>query len=120
MILTLVVPDPPPTREHPGRAAERNSPDAGPLVRAGEAVIRANPGVFPRVFSTIEVAFGKTMPEVDPLGYQPDHPIYEVLQDIGVVVEPEAWSSRNTQDRSADFYVVTFALDDEQWKPPSQ
>jgi hypothetical protein len=92
MILTLVVPDPPPTRAHPGRAAERNSP-AAPLVRAGEAVIRANPGVFPRVFSTIEVVFGKTMPDVDPLGYQPDHPIYEVQQDIGFIL-PKSRVSR--------------------------
>jgi hypothetical protein len=120
MILTLVVPDPPPTRAHPGRAAERGSPNADALVHAGEALSQANPGVFPRVFSTIEVVFGKTMPDVDPLGYQPDHPIYEVLQDIGVVIEPESWSSRSRQDASADFYVVTFTLEDEQWKPPSR
>lgn len=52
------------------------------------------------------------MPDVDPLGYQPDHPIYEVLQNIGVVIEPEGWSSTNSQDPSAEFYVVTFTLDD--------
>jgi hypothetical protein len=120
VILTLVIPDPPPTREHPGRAASRGSPDSEALVRAGEALIQANPGVFPRMFTTMEVVFGKTMPDVDPLGYQPDHPIYEVLQDVGVVVEPGGWSSQNRQDPSADFYVVTFTLEDEQWQPPSR
>lgn len=112
MILTLVVPDPPPTREHPGRAADRDSPNAQALVSAAEALIRANPGVFPLVFSRIDVVFGKTLPDVDPLGYQPDHPIYEVLQDVGLVIEPEGWSNRNEQDPSADFYVVTFTLED--------
>lgn len=112
MILTLVVPDPPPTREHPGRAADRDSPNAQALVSAAEALIRANPGVFPLVFSRIDVVFGKTLPDVDPLGYQPDHPIYEVLQDVGLVIEPESWSNRNEQDPSADFYVVTFTLED--------
>ena len=64
---------------------------------AGEAIIQPNPGVFPRVFTTIEVVFGKTMPDVDPLGYQPDHPIYEVLQAVGVVradatnLDPCSW-----------------------------
>lgn len=112
MILTLVVPDPPPTRAHPGAAADRHSPNALPLVRAGEALLQAQPGVFPLVFTRIFVVFGKTMPDVDPLGYQPDHPIYEVLQNIGVVIEPEGWSSTNSQDPSAEFYVVTFTLDD--------
>jgi hypothetical protein len=61
----------------------------------------------------MEVVFGKTLPDVDPLGYQPDHPIYEVLQDAGVVVEPGGWSgSSDMQDRTAAFYVVTFTLHD--------
>jgi hypothetical protein len=112
MILTLVVPDPPPTRERPGRSADRDSPNAGPLVSAAQALLGAGVAPFPVVFTDIRVVFGKTMPDVDPLGYQPDHPIYEVLQDVGVVIEPEGWSSRNQQDPSADFYVVTFVLED--------
>jgi hypothetical protein len=89
VILTLVVPDPPPTRASPGRSADRDSPNAEPLVRAAEALLDAEPNRFPLVFSEINVTFGKTMPDVDPLGYQPDHPIYEVLQDLGVAIEPE-------------------------------
>jgi hypothetical protein len=112
MILTLVVPDPPPLRAHPGRAADRHSPNAGPLVSAAEALLSASVGSFPLVLSDIRVVFGKTLPDVDPLGYQPDHPISEVLQDVGVLIEPEGWSSRNEQDPSADFYVVTFVLGD--------
>jgi hypothetical protein len=112
VILTLVVPDPPPTRASPGRSADRDSPNAEPLVRAAEALLDAEPNRFPLVFSEINVTFGKTMPDVDPLGYQPDHPIYEVLQDLGVVIEPEGWSSQNEQNPTADFYVLTFVLDD--------
>jgi hypothetical protein len=113
VVLTLVVPDPPPTRSHPGRSADRNSPNALPLVRAGEAVLRADPDSFPRVFTSIFVAFGKTLPDADPIGYQPEHAIYEVLQDIRLVIEPEGWSSNHSHDPSADFYVVTFTLRDE-------
>jgi hypothetical protein len=112
VLLTLVVLDPPPTRADPGRAADRHSPNAEPLVRAGEALRNANPNVFPRVFNEIHIVFGKTLPDVDPLGYQPEHAIYEVLQDVGVVTEPDGWSSRSEQDSSADFYVVSLLLED--------
>ena len=113
MILTLVVPDPPPTREHPGRSADRDSPNATNLVRAASALLAAHPKVFPLRFSRIDVRFGRTMPDTDPLGYQPDHAIYEVLQDVGLVIEPESWSNRNTQDEAADYFAVTFELEDE-------
>ena len=113
MLLTLVVPDPPPTRADPGRSADRHSPNASNLVRAASALLAAHPEVFPLRFSRIEVRFGRTMPDTDPLGYPPDHAIYEVLQDVGVVIEPEGWSSRNTQDESADYYNITFTLGDE-------
>lgn len=112
MLLTLVVPDPPPTRTHPGRSADRDSPNATALVRAAEALRNAQPDIFPLVFSEIQVMFGKTLPDVDALGYQPDDPIYEVLGDVGVVNEPSGWSSKDNQDPSADFYVVTFVLED--------
>ena len=113
VILTLVIPDPPPTRTHPGRAADRYSPDAGPLARAGEALRRTNPGAFPLVFRETHVVFGKTIPDVDPLGYRPDHAIYEVLEDVGIVTEGDrGYSTRDDQNPSADFYVVTFTLQD--------
>jgi hypothetical protein len=112
VILTFVVPDPPPIRATPGRSADRDSPNAEPLLSAAEALLKAEPDRFPLVFSEISVVFGKTMPDVDPLGYQPDHPIYEVLQDVGVVIEPESWSTRSDQNPLADFYVVTFVLED--------
>jgi hypothetical protein len=64
VILTLVVPDPPPTRAHPGRSADRDSPNAQPLVRAADALIKAKPGAFPLAFSEIGVVFGKTLPDV--------------------------------------------------------
>jgi hypothetical protein len=110
VILALVVPDPPPTRTHTGRAADRNSPNAMPLARAGEEMVRANPGVFPRTFNEITVVFGKTLP--DPAGYNAEDAIYEVLEDVGLLWDPESFSARRSQDPSADLYVVTFTLDD--------
>ena len=99
MILTLVLPDPPPVRTTPGRSADRDSPNAGPLVRAAQALRNAHPDLFPRVFSEIQVTFGRTLPDVDPLGYQPDHPIYETLQAVGVVIEPEGWPHETSRTR---------------------
>src|SRR3954471_21218028 len=115
MDLILAIPDPPPLRIHPGQSADRESPNAEPLVSAATALLKAHPDVFPRVFREIRVRFGRTMPDVDPLGYQPEHPIYEILQNVGVVVEPESWSSMNSQDVTSDHYVVTFTLEDEPW-----
>ena len=71
-------------------------------------MVASDPDAFPLRFAHIVVVFGKTLPDVDPLGYQPDHAIYEVLTDVGAVVEPEGWSTRSSQDPSSDFYIVTF------------
>ena len=109
MVVTFVVPDPPPTRTRPGRSADRHSPNAGPLARAGEALVRSDPATFPITFAGMVVVFGRTKPEVE--GYEPDHAIYEVLQDVGAVVEPEGWWTRTSQDSSSEFYVVTFTTE---------
>ena len=106
--ITLVVPDPPPIREHPGRGAGRDSPHAGPLVDAGRELMASDPEGFPWQFAGMTVRFGKTMWNVDPLGYQPDHPLFEVLCEIGAICDPSGWWSHTTQDAQADFYVVTF------------
>jgi hypothetical protein len=110
MILTLVVPDPPPTRAITGRSADRESPNAIALAWAGEAVVRANPAAFPRTFNDIAVVFGKTLP--DPAGYNAEDAIYEALEDVGLLRDPESFSMSRSQDESADFYVVTLILDD--------
>jgi hypothetical protein len=47
------------------------------------------------------------MPDVDPLGYQPWQPILEVLTDVGAVVDGETGWDIDSQDPSADYYVVT-------------
>jgi hypothetical protein len=108
MKLTFVIPDPPPTREDPGSSANRRSPNAGPLARAGDAVVAQDPGSFPLVFRSVSVEFGKTLPDVDPLGYQPDHPIIGVLSSVGAVIDPDSYTSSHSQDPSAEYYVVTF------------
>lgn len=89
MILTLVVPDPPPTRAIAGRSADRESPNAIALARAGEAVVRANPAAIPRIFNDTAVIFGRTLP--DPAGYKAEDAIYEVLEDVGLLTDPESF-----------------------------
>src|SRR5204862_5580849 len=86
--ITFVVPDPPPIREHRGRGAGRDSPHAGPLVEAAKALVAEDPDAFPWQFSGMTVRFGRTMWNVDPLGYQPDHPLCEVLCDVGAICDP--------------------------------
>jgi hypothetical protein len=107
MRVTLVVPDPPPMRASPGNSADRRSPNAQPLARAGEALVSSDPTAFPLRVAGTTVVFGKTMPEVDPLGYQSWQPILEVLTDVGAVVDGETGWVLDFHDPSADFYVVT-------------
>jgi hypothetical protein len=106
--IAFVVPDPPPLRDHPGRSADRRSPHAQPLVDAAEALMAEDPDTFPWTFSGMTVRFGRTMWNVDPLGYQPDSPLYEVLCDVGAICEPGGWWSQTSQYSDGDFYVVTF------------
>ena len=103
-----MVPDPPPLREHPGRAAGIDSPHASPLTRAGRAAVAANPDDFPFEFDGMIVRYGRTVWNVDPLGYQPDHSILEVLAATGAVWDPEGWWTAESQDPDADYYIVTF------------
>jgi hypothetical protein len=110
--ITFVVPDPPPMRTHPGRSADRNSPHAGPLARAGEAAVSAHPDAFPFTFAGMTVRYGRTKWDVDPPGYQPDHPIFEVLGDVGAVIDPSHWWGGESQDPDSDFYIVTFTSED--------
>jgi hypothetical protein len=110
--LTFVVPDPPPLRGHPGRGAGIESPHATPLTRAGRAAVAANPDAFPFQFDGMIVKYGRTVWNVDPLGYQPDHSILEVLAVAGAVWDPDAYWSYDSQDRDADYYVVTFTSED--------
>jgi hypothetical protein len=111
--LTLVVPDPPPLREHPGRSAGRKSPYAEALARAGEAAREAHdPATFPFRFRGVLVTYGRTVWNTDVLGYQPDDAILEVLADVGAVWDPEGWWSSESQEPEADYYVVTFVSED--------
>jgi hypothetical protein len=114
-----VVPDPPPLRAHPGRSADRDSPFSRPLADAGKAVVATDPRHFPFTFSGYTVRFGKTMWNVRPLGYAPDSPLWEVLGDVGAVVDLGGWWSYTTQDREADFYAVTFTSDDSVARDPT-
>jgi hypothetical protein len=110
--LTLVVPDPPPLREHPSRGAGIESPHAAPLSRAARAAVAANPDAFPFQFDGMIVRYGRTVWKVDPLGYQPDHSILEVLAAAGAVWDPDAYWSHDSQDRDEDYYVVTLTSED--------
>jgi hypothetical protein len=71
-------------------------------------LVAEDPNEYPWVFSGMTVRFGRTMWNVDPIGYQPDHPLFEVMCNVGAVCEPNGWWSYFTQDPDADYYVVTF------------
>ena len=58
------------------------------------------------------VRYGRTVWNVDPLGYQPDASILEVLVAVGAVWYPAGWWTGVSQDRDADYYVVTFTSED--------
>ena len=58
------------------------------------------------------VRYGRTVWNVDPLGYQPDHSILEVLAATGAVWDPDAWWTAESQDPNADYYVVTFTSEE--------
>ncbi len=106
--VTIVAPDPPPLREHPGRSAGRDSPYAEPLLRAAEALIAEDPEGFPWLFSSMTIQFGRTMWNTDALGYSPDSPLYEVLCHAGAICDPGGWWSYTTQDPASSLYVATF------------
>jgi hypothetical protein len=59
------------------------------------------------------VVFGRTIPDVGPLGHQPEDPIIEVLADVGVVLDPDSYWTRSSREMSAGFYVVTFESEPE-------
>ena len=58
------------------------------------------------------VRYGRTVWDVDPLGYQPSHSILEVVVATGAVWDPGAWWTAESQDSDADVYVVTFTSED--------
>jgi hypothetical protein len=72
------------------------------------ALLASDRAAFPLSFAGITVIFGKTIPDVHHLGYEPVDPIIEVLADVGAVLDPDAYWTRSSQEASADFYVVTF------------
>jgi hypothetical protein len=109
--VTIVAPDPPPLREHPGRSAGRDSPYAEPLVQAAQALIAEDPDGSPWLFSGMTIRFGRTMWDTDVLGYSPESPLYEVLCDSGAICDPDGWWSHTSQDPGSAVYVVTFLSD---------
>jgi hypothetical protein len=88
------------------------SPHATLLTRAATAAVAADPDAFPFQFTGMSVRYGRTVWNVDPLGYQPGHSILEVVAAAGAVWDPEAWWSSESQDHDADYYVVTFTSED--------
>jgi len=108
MHVTLHVDGPPPDRTHPGRSADRDSPNAGPLARSAEEFMAQTPEAFPlRDEFGITVVFGKTKPDFE--GYSPIDPIVEVLANVRMIEEVglEVWE-RDLQDPHAgERYTVT-------------
>jgi hypothetical protein len=97
--VTIVAPDPPPLREHPGRSAGRDSPHAEPLVHAARALISEDPESSPWLFSGMTIRFGQTMWDTDVLGYSPDSPIYDPRRHLGLRAVPSFGNHRATPVR---------------------
>ncbi|MGH2653494.1 MAG: hypothetical protein ACRDHV_03990 [Actinomycetota bacterium] len=108
MVVTLSISGVPPDRTHPGRCADLDSPNAGPLARAAQEFMTQAPEAFPlRDSFGITVVFGKTKPAFE--GYGGIDPIIEVLVDVGMIADErlEDWE-RELQDPDAgETYTVT-------------
>ena len=108
MRVTLFVDGPPPDRTHPGRSADRDSPNAEPLARAAEEFMAQAPEAFPlRNPFGITVVFGKTKPDFD--GYGSIDPIIEVLADAGMIEDErlEDWERERQDPDAGERYTVT-------------
>jgi hypothetical protein len=108
MRYTLLVAGPSPLRGDPTRCADRESPNAGPLVDAARRLIASAPGAFPiREPFGISVTFGNLVPEID--GYSPVDPIIEILVEAGVIADEglEDWETVLQDEIEEDSYSVT-------------
>ena len=107
MKITLAVPGPPPLRTNPGRCADRFSPNAGPLARAGRDLVERSPDRFPIQGGLgVTVVFGVRPPVIE--GYDVVTAIEEVLVDVGVLAdERQPHWERPIVDRAfGDSYLV--------------
>jgi hypothetical protein len=78
------------------------------LASVGLSIVASDSDAYPFTFAGMIVTFGKTIPPADEFGYSPEDPIIEVLGDVGVLIEPDAYWVRPSQDADAAWYVVTF------------
>ncbi|MGH2655887.1 MAG: hypothetical protein ACRDIZ_04190 [Actinomycetota bacterium] len=98
MVVTLSIGGVPPDRTHPGRCADLDSPNAGPLAKVAQEFMARAPDAFPlRDPFGITVVFGNTKPAFE--GYGAIDPIIEVLVDAGMIADErlEDWE-RELQD----------------------
>ena len=75
----------------------------------GEAAVAANPSAYPMRLGGIIILYGETIPPYD--GYGPDDAVLEVLVNVGIAVDPDAWWVHPSQNPSSDYYVVTLTTD---------
>jgi hypothetical protein len=82
----FIIDGPPPTRHHPGRCADRTSPNALALFQAVAAYIAKDPGAFP-VREPVGVVVGSAGPFDEPEGYTIATAIEEVLVAAGFLAD---------------------------------
>jgi hypothetical protein len=102
----------PPDRTHPGRCADRLSPNADELVRAARDLLARDPTAFPiREGFGLTVASGARLPAYE--GYGVDDAIIEVLVDVGLIADErlERWWSSTVDRALGDSYRVTIEPD---------
>jgi hypothetical protein len=107
MQVKLSVDGPPPDRAHPGRCADRHSPNAEPLARAAEELIANATETLPlRDPFGITVVFGKTKPDYE--NYDSIDPIIEVLADVGLIEDERLvdWGRKLQEAVAGERYTV--------------
>jgi hypothetical protein len=83
---TFLIEAPPPTRHHPGRCADRTSPNALPLFQAVADHVAAEPDAFP-IRDHVVVVLASAEPFASPEGYSIATAIEEVLVDAGFLAD---------------------------------
>jgi hypothetical protein len=112
MQVTFTVTGQTPSRTHPGRCADRRSPNAAELAKTALEVIERSPGAFPiREGFGLTVRAGRQLPKLE--GYDVDDAIIEVLVDVGFVADErhERWWRSTIDESMGDSYEVTLDRD---------
>ena len=88
MKIEFTVPAPPPRRTHPGRSADRSSPNASALFEVAAKIVAETPERFPETGSTRLILRAAAVPLPEYPDYYSTHDaVLEVLVDAGMLAD---------------------------------